>query len=122
MNILLVDDEPDIRAFLRMMLGFRGERCSVVAEAGDGVEAIERVRDLRPDVVVMDYRMPKVNGVEATRVISAEFPHIRVLGYTSEPESVGEMLAAGAAAAFRKEDLDGLLNALECFDRSAEAP
>ncbi len=69
-RILLVDDEPLIRAGLRMILdGSSG--ITVVGEAGDGLDAAARVAELDPDVVLMDVRMPRCDGVEATRAIRA---------------------------------------------------
>ncbi len=69
-RILLVDDEPLIRAGLRMILDGSGG-ITVVGEAGDGLDAAARVAELDPDVVLMDVRMPRCDGVEATRAIRA---------------------------------------------------
>ena len=64
-RLLLADDQELVRAGLRLILETQDD-LEVVGEAADGEEAIRRARDLRPDVIVMDVRMPKVDGVEAT--------------------------------------------------------
>lgn len=71
----------------------------VVGEAGDGQAAIDRVRELSPDVVVMDISMPNFNGIEATRQIVAESPNTRVVALSihSGKRFVEDMLSAGAA-------------------------
>lgn len=115
MDVLLVDDEVSIREMLRLMIELRVPGCQVVGEAADGVEAIEKVAELMPEVVVMDYKMPRLNGAEATRQIKERFPQVRVLGYTSLPVSlVGLLRAAGASEAFTKDDVGRLIDALGC--------
>ena len=66
-RVVLVDDDPLVRAGLRMILG-GSTAVEVVGEAGDGVEGVDVVRRLRPDVVLMDIRMPRRDGLEATRL------------------------------------------------------
>ena len=65
-RVLLVDDQALMRAGFRMILDAEDD-VEVVGEAGDGVEAVEQARRLRPDVVLMDVRMPRMDGVEAPR-------------------------------------------------------
>ncbi|MGY1733948.1 response regulator [Geodermatophilus sp. SYSU D01045] len=81
-RVLLVDDEPLVRAGLSMVLEAQ-EDLTVVGQAGDGAAAVGLTRELRPDVVVMDVRMPGVDGVEATRRIVAEELPGRVLVLTT---------------------------------------
>jgi len=97
-TILLVDDHPLFRKGLHLLLN-EEEDIQVIGEAGDGQAAIDRVRELSPDVVVMDITMPNFNGIEATRQIVAESPNTRVVALSihSAKRFVEGMLSAGAA-------------------------
>ncbi len=103
-NILLVDDHPMLRKGLRLLIESE-EGLSVVGEANDGQEAIDRVRELTPDIVVMDINMPNLNGIDATRKILAESPQSRVLALSihSGKQYVENMLEAGAVGYLLKE-------------------
>jgi len=97
-SLMLVDDHPMWRETLRKVLEHSGAG-SVVAEAGDGAEAIETARRVRPDVVIMDISLPDVDGIEATRAIVAGDPEVRILALSSsdEPSQVIATIRAGAA-------------------------
>ncbi len=104
MRILLADDQPLLRTGFRMVLGAEGD-LDVVAEAGDGVEAVELSRRLLPDVVLMDIRMPRMDGVAATRaIVDARLP-VRVLMLTTFDldEYVVGALRAGASGFLAKD-------------------
>jgi DNA-binding NarL/FixJ family response regulator len=96
-RVAVVDDHPVWRDGLKADLEREGV-AEVVAEAADGGEAIEAVRDAMPDVVVMDLKLPTVSGAEATRQIVDESPHIRVLilSASGEEADVLEAVKAGA--------------------------
>lgn len=96
-RILLVDDDPLVRSGLALILGGAPD-LEVVGQAGDGGEAIRLIPDLAPDVVLMDIRMPTLDGVEATRVLKArgEKPRILVLTTFGADEHVVAALSAGA--------------------------
>ncbi|MEI7057526.1 response regulator transcription factor [Nocardioides sp. CCNWLW239] len=93
----IVDDDPLVRSALGLMLGGQAD-IEVVGEATDGQEALALVRTSGPDVVLMDIRMPRVNGLEATRRLLAETrsPHVIVLTTFGADEYVVDALAAGA--------------------------
>jgi DNA-binding NarL/FixJ family response regulator len=103
-RIVIADDQPLIRQGFAMILGAQDD-LRVVGEAGDGVAAIARVRDEQPDVVLMDIRMPVMDGIEATRRLSAEGAASRVLILTTfgHDEYVVGALAAGAAGFVLKD-------------------
>ncbi|MFD8804263.1 response regulator [Streptomyces sp. NPDC059597] len=97
-TVLLVDDEPLVRAGLRAVLNAQ-PGIEVVGEAADGAAVIPLVRQLRPDVVAMDVRMPLLDGIEATRAVLrtvSEPPKILVVTTFEEDEYVYEALRAGA--------------------------
>ncbi|GIE91885.1 response regulator [Actinoplanes regularis] len=102
-RVLIVDDQELIRAGFRLILTARG--IDVVGEAGDGVEAVDAERRLRPDVVLMDIRMPAMDGLEATRRILARSPRCRVLMLTTFDldRYVYSALALGASGFLLKD-------------------
>jgi len=97
-RILLADDHTVLRESLAALLRASGD-CTVVGEASDGIEAIERATALRPDVAIVDISMPRLSGIEVTRRIAAQLPRTRVLVLTmhEEEEYVLHMIRAGAA-------------------------
>lgn len=103
-RVLLADDHPVLReglaGLLREQPGFE-----VVGQAGDGQAAIDMARELRPDVVVMDVTMPRLNGIEATRRITAEMPDIRVIGLSMhEQADVARAFQEAGAAEYLLKD------------------
>jgi diguanylate cyclase (GGDEF)-like protein len=98
-RLLICDDSESFRFVLRTTLAEQPE-ISVIGEAGDGQEAVDLALTLSPDVILMDVRMPILDGVEATREITAALPGVRVVALTGSDDRavVGAMLEAGAAA------------------------
>ncbi len=118
LTVLIVDDHPLVREALHQALA--GERdMEVVAEAGDGEEAVKLASELKPDVAVMDIVMPKLNGIEATRKIKQIAPNIAILILTAydDDEYVLGLLDAGAAGyllkSARGRDLAGAIRAVK---------
>ncbi|MEV8015461.1 response regulator transcription factor [Streptomyces sp. NPDC086554] len=114
-RVLLVDDQPLVRAALRMVIT-EAPDIEVAGEAGNGTEAVRLTEELRPDVVVMDIRMPGMDGIEATRLIttgpSAE-THVIVLTTFDDDDYVYGALRAGAAGFLVKDmALDDILAAV----------
>jgi DNA-binding NarL/FixJ family response regulator len=112
--VLVVDDQTLVRAGMCQLLNHAAD-IEVVGEAGDGAEAIAANRRLKPDVILMDIRMPLMDGIEATRQIINDHPHTRVLVLTTFEldEYVFEALRAGASGFLLKDiDPDSLRDAV----------
>jgi DNA-binding NarL/FixJ family response regulator len=105
-SVLLVDDQPPLRTGFRLILASEPD-IEVVGEAGDGETALAQVKALRPDVVLMDIRMPRMDGVESTRRIvqdhAAEAPRVLVLTTYDHDDYVVEALRAGASGFLLKD-------------------
>jgi DNA-binding NarL/FixJ family response regulator len=97
-RVLLADDDKLLRAGLALVLGTAAD-LQVVAEAGDGIDAVEQTLATSPDVVLMDVRMPGLDGIQATRRLVAARPDIKILILTTFPddEYVSGALRAGAS-------------------------
>jgi DNA-binding NarL/FixJ family response regulator len=104
-RILIADDHAVVRSGLKAILEAR-PGWEVVAEAADGKEAVARAIEARPDVAIVDYSLPRMNGVEATRQIRARVPTTEVLIFTMHDSDalVGEVLQSGARAFLLKSD------------------
>jgi DNA-binding NarL/FixJ family response regulator len=103
-RVLLVDDQQLVRQGLRLLLEIEAD-IQVAGQAADGCEALARVEALRPDVVLMDVRMPVMDGVTATRELAARYPEIGVIILTTfeDDETVFEGLKAGARGYLLKD-------------------
>jgi len=97
-RVLVVDDHPMVRRGLATFLKVFSD-LEMAGEAADGKAAIELAQKLKPDVILMDVNMPRVNGIEATRIIHGQYPHIRIIGLSmyEDPERAQAMRDAGAA-------------------------
>jgi signal transduction histidine kinase len=112
-RVLVVDDNAGFRESLLALL--EAGNLQVVGEAGSGVEALGLVRSLAPDVVLMDVRMPTMDGIEATRLLKADFPDLGVVALSGheDQEIVRGMLVAGASGYVLKDsDGDEILTAV----------
>ncbi len=113
-RLLLVDDHPIVRAGLRMLF-LAEEDMEIVGEANSGEESLQAVRELQPDVVVMDVAMPGMSGIEATRRIKEASPDTAVLALTmhEDEQYFFEMLSAGASGYIPKRAApDDLVSAI----------
>ncbi|ENQ3107987.1 response regulator transcription factor [Bacillus cereus] len=103
-RIMIVDDQSLVRDGLAMLLNLRPE-LEVVGTASDGEEAVQNAKRLQPEIILMDIRMPRTNGVEGTRLIRERFPHIKVLMLTTfnDSELIFEALEQGASGYLLKD-------------------
>ena len=84
MRVLLVDDHALVRDGIASLL--EANNIDVIGEAGDGLKALEKARQLNPDIILMDINMPRCNGLEATRLIKAEMPQIKIIILTASDD------------------------------------
>jgi NarL family two-component system response regulator YdfI len=117
-RVVVADDHPVVRTGLRLMLGME-ERIELVGEAADGVAAVHLVSELLPDVVLMDVRMPAMDGLEAIEQIRAKFPHIAIIVLTTydDDQLILRSLQAGARGYLLKDS--GLEAVLQAIERAA---
>jgi len=95
-KVMLVDDRLLVRDGIASLLRARGH--TVVAEAGNGREALEKVADANPDLILMDIRMPEMDGLQATRLIKAKYPDLRIviLTVSDDEQDLFEAIKSGA--------------------------
>jgi len=116
-RILIADDHEVVRSGLRNILDAQ-TRFEVVAEAADGREAVQKAVETKPDVAVVDYSLPLINGIEATRQIRARSPKTEILIFTMHDNEtlIQELLKAGARGFLLKSDAKlNLINAIEAL-------
>ena len=121
-RILLVDDHVPIRAALRRLLSHYHD-VRIVGEASDGQKAIELMSSCQPDVILMDIHMPRMNGIEATALISQSWKDAIIIGLCAieDPHTTDAILQAGALAVVSKHQLTDLYSIIQraCVKRSS---
>jgi DNA-binding NarL/FixJ family response regulator len=113
-RIVLVEDNKVFREALELLLGLRSD-VEVVAAVGDGTEAVPACLEFHPDVVLMDFRLPNMDGVQATAAVKEAAPEVAVvcLTATATGAEVDALLAVGAVACLRKDqELDEIVAAI----------
>ncbi len=103
-SVMLVDDHPMVQGGLMACLAFYDD-ITIVGTTNDGVEALKKAKELKPDVIMMDVSMPKMNGIDATEIISEQIPDTRILIFTmhDSPEFVRRAIDAGASGYVLKD-------------------
>ena len=104
-RVALVEDNQVFREALELLLGLRGD-IDVVGSVEDGTKVVELCRELQPDVVVMDYRLPALDGVQATIALREACPDVEVVCLTASANlrEVDALFAAGAVACLTKDE------------------
>ena len=92
-SLVVADDDPDYRYFVRFLLGPLADTVTIVGEAGGGEETLALVMHRRPDIVVADLLMPRLNGIELTRRIKQELPDTKIILMTGYPGDANRRLA-----------------------------
>jgi DNA-binding NarL/FixJ family response regulator len=122
-RVVLVEDNDVFREALELLLGLRPDM-KVVASVADGTDAARVVADVRPDVVLMDYRLPGLDGVQATRAVLDAYPDTAVVCLTASanPREREALVQAGAVGCLEKDEgLDAIVEAIRSASRPALA-
>ena|SRR5438270_320140 len=106
-GILIVDDNPNIRHLLRVYVETQTS-FKICGEAGHGVEAIEKARDLQPDLVLLDLSMPVLGGAESASVLKTMLPRIKIILFSMHMDSVPRSLAAAIGVDLALSKSDGI--------------
>ena len=119
-RVVLIEDNDVFRQALELLLTLRGE-VEIVASEADGARAVEVCRELSPDVMLVDYRLPGLDGVQVTRAVRGSCPGVRIVALTAAAgdREIQAMLDAGAVSCVRK---DQPLDAIAAAVRAAVAP
>ena len=110
--ILIADDNDIVRTILRFFLETEG--FEICGEAKDGVDAIEKAKQLKPDLIVLDVAMPKMNGVEAASVLKGLMSDVPIVWFTMYQELVGSSLTAAVGVDAVVSKPDGVSGLVEC--------
>ena len=110
-NILVVDDNVSIRFLIRSLL--EGGGYAVCGEAEDGVDAIEKAKQLNPDLICLDLSMPRMNGAEAASVLKRLMPSVPIILFTLHVDRIGQSLARAVGVDKVLEKPDGMTRLLE---------
>ena len=110
--ILIVDDNDIVRTIIRFFLETEG--FEVCGEAADGGDAIEKAKQLKPDLIVLDVAMPRMNGVEAASVLKRMMPDVPIVWFTMYKEAVGHSLTAAVGVDAVLSKPDGVAGLVEC--------
>jgi len=119
LRVLLADDHKIVRDGLRLLIDAQRDM-RVIGEAGNGKDALQQAHDLKPDVVVMDLSMPKLNGLQATERLKAEQPKVKVVALTvhEDPSYLLQLCKAGAVGYVLKRSAgDDLIRAIRAVAR-----
>jgi CheY-like chemotaxis protein len=107
-RVLLVDDEFLVCSYLRQLIDWEENGCQIVGQAGNGAQAVEKINELKPDLIFLDVNMPEMDGIELIRYIHTEHPSIKVvmLSSYSDYHYVRETMKFGASDYILKHELN----------------
>lgn len=111
----MVDDSEPVRDVIRTFLERTG--CQVCGEAADGLEAIEKAKELKPNLIVLDLSMPGMNGAEAAHTLGELMPDVPIVVLTMYGDVLGQAMAAGLGVKAVVAKADGMVKLVECVRR-----
>ncbi len=111
-NILIADDNAGVRALIRTYLEMQTD-FEVCGEATDGVDAIEKIKELKPDLILLDLAMPKMNGAEVASIIKRTMPTVPIILFSVHGEKIGKSLASAVGVDIVLSKPDGISNLVE---------
>ncbi len=114
-RILVVDDSEAVRDVIRVFLEQTG--FEICGEAADGVDAIEKAKELKPNLIVLDLSMPGMNGVEAASALAELMPEVPIVVLTMYGDVLGQSMAAGLGVKGVVAKADGMIKLVECVKR-----
>ena len=114
-QILIADDSSIVRRILAMFLQTR-KNVQVCGEAANGCEAIEKAKQLRPDLVLLDLAMPEMNGAEAASVLKKMMPNVKVIIFTMYSENIGRSLTSAIGEDMVLSKPDGVISLMQAVD------
>jgi DNA-binding NarL/FixJ family response regulator len=113
-RVLIADDSSTVRDIIKVFLALRGD-LEVCGEASDGVDAVEKASASKPDLILLDFAMPRMNGAQAASTLKKLMPEVPIIFFTMYSENIGQYLAAiGVDAILAKSD--GLTELIKAVD------
>ena len=114
-SILIADDSATIRRLIRTLLQWQ-TACEICGEAVDGVDAIEKAKKLKPDLILLDLSMPRMNGAEAASILKNQMPDVRIILFTMYSEWFGDTLASALGVDIVLSKPDGMGKLVESVE------
>jgi DNA-binding NarL/FixJ family response regulator len=111
-NILIADDNAGVRTLIRTYLEMQTE-FEICGEATDGVDAIEKIKELKPDLILLDLAMPKMNGAEVASIIKRTMPTVPIILFSVHGKKIGKSLASAVGVDIVLSKADGITNLVE---------
>ena len=113
LTILIVDDYAAVRTAIRARFAMSAGLV-VCGEAADGVDAIDQARKLKPDLILLDISMPRMNGVQAASILKGLLPDVRIIAFTMYAEALGNSLAAAVGIDAVLAKPEGITQVVDC--------
>jgi DNA-binding NarL/FixJ family response regulator len=111
-RVLIADDSPSVRNVLRTFLRDQ-EEIEICGEAVDGLEALEKAQRLKPDLVLLDFAMPEINGAEVASILKNKMPGVRIILFTMYSENIGKYLSTAVGVDVVLAKPDGMSHIVE---------